>query len=227
MSEHAPRVIVTGGRNYADENRVFDALDALDFLPEVVVHGACGWDADVGNFTFETLRGADQLAEAWAASRAGSCAATSRIGRRVAVQDRAATTKCSRPSGATVRVYSSRSPVDAALRTASSARSSLATRCRSCLHRGATMSSRHPLCDGDRVYYSREPHDTGTVRVTPKRVFVLWDDDCDDDVDPVTWVLDERVHWRKKRPSRREPYVRRLPVRVSAKRTTTERRSRP
>jgi len=97
------------------------------------------------------------------------------------------------------------------------------------------MSAREPLRDGDRVYYSRTPRDTGTVKFSAVRdgkirVWVLWDDDCDDDVDPKTWQLDVRIHSREKRPSRREPYARTFAirvVRVSAKRTTTAHRSRP
>ena len=51
------RVLVCGGRNYRDRDRVFQVLDSIE--PSVVIHGAA--------------RGADQLAGAWAKERQVSC----------------------------------------------------------------------------------------------------------------------------------------------------------
>ena len=58
------RVLVCGGRNYQDRDRVFSELDWLDQEYDfyVVVHGACR-DRN-GN-----LRGADRWAEEWAKAR--------------------------------------------------------------------------------------------------------------------------------------------------------------
>ena len=51
------RVLVCGGRNYRDRDRVFQVLDSIE--PSVVIHGGA--------------RGADQLAGAWAKERQVSC----------------------------------------------------------------------------------------------------------------------------------------------------------
>ena len=51
------RVLVCGGRNYRNRDRVFQVLDSIE--PSVVIHGGA--------------RGADQLAGAWAKERQVSC----------------------------------------------------------------------------------------------------------------------------------------------------------
>ena len=51
------KVLVCGGRNYRDRDRVFQVLDSIEAL--VVIHGGA--------------RGADQLAGAWAKERQVSC----------------------------------------------------------------------------------------------------------------------------------------------------------
>jgi hypothetical protein len=58
------RVLVCGGRDYADKDALFRALDSLHDGESIsiVIHGAC---VDRDNH----LRGADGLAEAWAISR--------------------------------------------------------------------------------------------------------------------------------------------------------------
>ena len=58
-------LMVCGGRDYADSAHVFGVLDALQ--PRVMVHGACGVDADRPQWA--RLRGADRLADAWCARR--------------------------------------------------------------------------------------------------------------------------------------------------------------
>lgn len=49
------RVLVCGGRDYSDRTTVYRELDALAPQPTVIIHGGA--------------RGADSLAEDWAASR--------------------------------------------------------------------------------------------------------------------------------------------------------------
>lgn len=58
------RILVCGGRDYADRGALFEALDRLhaERPITIVVHGAC---VDGEN----KLRGADGLAEQWAISR--------------------------------------------------------------------------------------------------------------------------------------------------------------
>ena len=58
-------ILVCGGRDYADSAHVNSVLDTLQ--PRVVVHGACGVDADRPRWA--RLRGADRLADAWCARR--------------------------------------------------------------------------------------------------------------------------------------------------------------
>lgn len=62
------RVVVTGGRDYADRARVFAELDAL--FPDIVAHGGCGKRtvSDPG-----ALRGADRWAQEWAEANAAEC----------------------------------------------------------------------------------------------------------------------------------------------------------
>jgi hypothetical protein len=65
-------VLVTGGRNYRNEQRVYAVLDKLHAELGIaeVIHGACGWDADRPETMHEDrLRGADALADAWARGR--------------------------------------------------------------------------------------------------------------------------------------------------------------
>lgn len=68
-------VMVTGGRDYegatarAHVFRVLDGIHARDHIA-VVLHGACGWNADVpSTMTEDQLRGADGLADEWARLR--------------------------------------------------------------------------------------------------------------------------------------------------------------
>ena len=66
------RVLVTGGRNYADRGDVFRVLDEIhaETPIEMILHGACGWDGDQpGDFDDAKLRGADRWAHEWAAAR--------------------------------------------------------------------------------------------------------------------------------------------------------------
>lgn len=70
MSPTTPFVlIVTGGRSYADRDRVFAVLDAIHALRPVclLVHGACGVDAERPHD--RDLRGADRFADEWARER--------------------------------------------------------------------------------------------------------------------------------------------------------------
>ena len=71
------RVLVTGGRDYADRARVFQVLDELHFGAEgptgtqrlitLIIHGACGVDADRRNW--KDMSGADRWAHEWANER--------------------------------------------------------------------------------------------------------------------------------------------------------------
>lgn len=66
------KVVVTGGRDYADQAAVFAFLDAIHAETPItlLIHGACGWDADVPReHTALRLRGADRWADRWARSR--------------------------------------------------------------------------------------------------------------------------------------------------------------
>ena len=63
------RVLVCGGRDHQDRDRVFATLDEMHSQRCIteVIHGACGWDADKpGLHTVENLRGADRWAHEWA-----------------------------------------------------------------------------------------------------------------------------------------------------------------
>jgi hypothetical protein len=71
------KVLVCGGRDFADRDRVFAVLDfCLQVSKEVdptdpldtVIHGACGWDADE-DAPPNPMRGADALADDWAHER--------------------------------------------------------------------------------------------------------------------------------------------------------------
>lgn len=55
-------IIVCGGRSYNDRATVYKVLDQL--RPDVVVHGACGVDADARDWS--RMRGADRFADEWA-----------------------------------------------------------------------------------------------------------------------------------------------------------------
>lgn len=63
-------VVVCGGRNYGDRERVFRVLDRLNERVEVLGlrHGACGIAAS-DPWRPERLRGADRWAHEWAAAR--------------------------------------------------------------------------------------------------------------------------------------------------------------
>jgi hypothetical protein len=65
------KVVITGGRNYVGREHVFATLDAVhaENAITLLIHGACGWDADDPTTFERQLRGADGLADAWAASR--------------------------------------------------------------------------------------------------------------------------------------------------------------
>ena len=55
-------VIVCGGRDYNDRATVYKVLDEVQ--PYVVVHGACGVDAEDAGW--KGMRGADAMADEWA-----------------------------------------------------------------------------------------------------------------------------------------------------------------
>lgn len=64
------RIIVTGGRSYADRAEVFRVLDEVDRWarrPLVIVHGACGAEYRAGQWDYSTMTGADRWADEWAA----------------------------------------------------------------------------------------------------------------------------------------------------------------
>jgi len=63
--------MVTGGRSYTNRQYVFETLDTihLDYGITLLIHGACGWDADDPRTTEKPLRGADGLADEWALER--------------------------------------------------------------------------------------------------------------------------------------------------------------
>lgn len=63
-------IAVCGGRDFADRGLVYRGLDAVrDELGVLrIAHGACGVDAD-GSWESSFLRGADKLADQWAAER--------------------------------------------------------------------------------------------------------------------------------------------------------------
>lgn len=66
------RIVVTGGRDYADEDLVFIVLDRLHAETPfaLLVHGACGWDlSKPESWEIDRLRGADGLSDKWARSR--------------------------------------------------------------------------------------------------------------------------------------------------------------
>lgn len=65
------KALVCGGRDYRDRDHVFRTLDALHarHVISLVIHGACGWDADDERTFTRPIRGADGLADAWAQSR--------------------------------------------------------------------------------------------------------------------------------------------------------------
>jgi hypothetical protein len=65
------RVVVTGGRHYADRALVFAALDRIHAESPItlLVHGACGWNADDASTFERDIEGADGLADAWAIAR--------------------------------------------------------------------------------------------------------------------------------------------------------------
>lgn len=70
QNDHQPgrkTVVVCGGRSYADREVVYRVLDKV--APDVVVHGACGVDADDGAPDCRRMHGADRLADDWALSR--------------------------------------------------------------------------------------------------------------------------------------------------------------
>lgn len=66
------KIVVTGGRDYADRDHVFLVLDRLhtETPIAILIHGACGWDGDRPASFARELRGADGLADAWAIARA-------------------------------------------------------------------------------------------------------------------------------------------------------------
>lgn len=64
-----PVVIVCGGRDFHDRELVYRTLDAVN--PLLVVHGACGVDADFPRW--DKMKGADLLADQWAAGRGVAC----------------------------------------------------------------------------------------------------------------------------------------------------------
>ena len=64
------KVLVTGGRDYADRARVFEVLNALHARGPItrIVHGACGDDYDnTGERDPSIFKGADRWADEWAA----------------------------------------------------------------------------------------------------------------------------------------------------------------
>lgn len=63
------KVVVTGDRDHDDRAFIFAKLDELHSATpiELLVHGACGRDADHPDE--ETLRGADEIADDWASER--------------------------------------------------------------------------------------------------------------------------------------------------------------
>ena len=82
MSARGLIVVVTGGRDYTDRERVFAELDAIHrgavYLPplaegihgiKTIVHGACGWDEGDSATWSKPLLGADALADEWAKAR--------------------------------------------------------------------------------------------------------------------------------------------------------------
>ncbi len=75
-------VIVCGGRSYADRETVYRVLDKV--APDVVVHGACGVEADESDWW--KMRGADAKADDWAIERGKKYhrrpAAWKRLGRK-------------------------------------------------------------------------------------------------------------------------------------------------
>ena len=58
-------VIVCGGRSYNDRATVYKVLNEL--RPDVLVHGACGVDADMQDWPH--MRGVDAKADDWAIER--------------------------------------------------------------------------------------------------------------------------------------------------------------
>lgn len=65
------KVVVTGGRNYEHADYVYLVLDSLhrEIPITMLIHGACGWDADDPNMSANPMRGADGLADTWARDR--------------------------------------------------------------------------------------------------------------------------------------------------------------
>lgn len=62
-------MMVTGGRDYSNRAHVFRVLDEIHIRDHIaiVLHGACGWDADKPEtMTEKRLQGADGLADEWA-----------------------------------------------------------------------------------------------------------------------------------------------------------------
>lgn len=62
------RLLVTGGRDFADRAKVFATLDMIHRMRfiDVVIHGACGVDFDDEDWTPERMKGADRWAHEWA-----------------------------------------------------------------------------------------------------------------------------------------------------------------
>lgn len=68
------RVLVCGGRDYADRARVFAELEKLAPRMVALCHGACGWDKSKRSaWTWDRLRGADRWADEWARRRGVTC----------------------------------------------------------------------------------------------------------------------------------------------------------
>ena len=65
------RVVVTGGRDYENYDYICLVLDSFreHFGIELLIHGACGWDADDPNMSANEMRGADKHADYWARDR--------------------------------------------------------------------------------------------------------------------------------------------------------------
>lgn len=65
------RLLVTGGRDYADRARVFATLDMIHRKRciDVLIHGACGIDFDDEDWTPERMKGADRWAHEWSLER--------------------------------------------------------------------------------------------------------------------------------------------------------------
>jgi len=64
-----PRVLVCGGQNYENESFVWHVLDTLhnESPISLLIHGACGWNAD--SSMQRPMTGADAWADGWAIAR--------------------------------------------------------------------------------------------------------------------------------------------------------------